>query len=229
MENQINKEKIISTLKTKSVLKQDIFDKTVLVFESIKEIITEIVEDYNKDLKNEDNRVHLRYQENSDFSLELKIAGDLLFFSMHSNVFEFPNYHEIFKNSYYKDHIDESYCGIISIYNFLSDSFKYERNDDEGYLFGRIFINKDSYFFTDGLPELGYSYPSFKNNKATKENLKNVIEAAIAYALKFDLFVPNFNDVSTLYVTQMKTQILDSKIKTGKRMGFQYEINKDKE
>ena len=35
-----------------------------------------------------------------------------------------------------------TFCGIINIYNFLSDSFKYNRESDLGYLVGRIFINK---------------------------------------------------------------------------------------
>lgn len=228
MQNQLIKEKIISTLKTKAVLKQEIYDKTAFTFALIKETISEIVSEYNKELENEDNRILLKYNINSEFSIEMKAAGDLLFFTMHSNIFEFPNYHEIFKDSYYKENINESYCGIISIYNFLSDSFKYDRDEDEGYLFGRIFINRNSCFFIDGLPELGFSYPEFKN-KTTKENIKNVIEVAIAYALKFDLFVPNFTDVSKIYVNQMKTQILNSKIRTGKRMGFQYDLHKNEE
>lgn len=42
------------------------------------------------------------------------------------------------------------YCGLV-IYNFLSDSFrKFNRNADEGYLIGRIFINRERRYFVEG-------------------------------------------------------------------------------
>ena len=39
-----------------------------------------------------------------------------------------------------------TYCGVINMYNFLSDSFKYNRENDLGYLIGRMFINKENTF-----------------------------------------------------------------------------------
>ena len=43
-----------------------------------------------------------------------------------------------------------SYCGVINIYTFLSDSFKFNRNADEGYLIGRIFVNRERSYFVEG-------------------------------------------------------------------------------
>ena len=48
-----------------------------------------------------------------------------------------------------KDELN-SYSGIINIYNFLTDSFKYDRIDDLGYLVGRLFINRHSHYFVEG-------------------------------------------------------------------------------
>lgn len=221
------KNQIIQYLKERSALKQNIYDQTAKAFNLIKEIIYEIENEYNECLVGEDKRIRLKSEDGGEFTIKLKIAGDVLIFTMHSNIFEFPNNHEIWKNPGYKENPEKTYSGIISIYNFLADSFKYDRNEDEGYLFGRIFINKDDSFFTDGLRELGFIYPEFGKNFVSKENLKSIIEAAIAFALKFDLFVPPFDDVYTLYVEDVKDKILKSKTKTGKRLGFQYPLRED--
>ena len=93
---------------------------------------------------------------------------------MHSNVFEFDKNHGIWKISYVENNDMNSYCGIINIYNFLSDSFKYDRLDDLGYLIGRIFINKDNHYFVEGKRQLGFLYNDFGNavidTKAIKRN-----------------------------------------------------------
>ena len=49
--------------------------------------------------------------------------------------------------SYVKEDKNRSYCGVIHLYNFLADSFKYNRLNDVGYLIGRVFIIRigDSY------------------------------------------------------------------------------------
>ncbi len=221
-ENQTVKEHIIETLKDKAVSKQKVYDQTKQTFKLLKSALQEIVLDYDRDLKNEDERVLLEYRDRGMFEAEIKIAGDLIIFNMHSNVFEFPRNHEIWKDNYYAEEPLMTYSGIINIYNFLADSFKYNRLEDLGYLIGRIFVNKDGTFFIEGRRELGFNFPAFGKNKVNPENIKGLIEATIAYALKFDLLVPPYNDVKIVNVNHMKEKINKSKMQTGKRLGFQY-------
>jgi len=223
MENKKTaQENIISQLKEKSVAKQKVFDHTKKAFKILKKELQDIVMSYNSELKNEDERILLEYRDRGMFETEVKVAGDLIIFNMHSNVFEFPRNHEIWKDSYYVDKPLLTYSGIINIYNFLADSFKYNRLEDLGYLIGRIFINKDGTFFIEGRRELGFNFPEFGKNDISVENTRIVIESAISYALKFDLLVPPYNDVKIVNVDLMKQRINKSKMQTGKRLGFQY-------
>ena len=153
---------------------------------------------------------------------ELKVAGDLLILSMHSNIFEFNREHSIWKLEYVKKDILKSYTGIINIYNFLADSFKYNRMEDLGYLIGRIFINMDGCFFVEGKRQLGFPLKDFGKKKIDKESLTHIINTAIKYALDFDLLVPPYEQVMVASVQQMTQKITHSKMKTGKRLGFKF-------
>jgi len=216
------KDHIISTLREKSVLKQQVHDQTKTAFKILKTELQDIVLQYNAELKNEDERIHLEYRDRGLFETEVKVAGDLIIFNMHSNVFEFPRNHEIWKDTYYAEQPLMTYSGIINIYNFLADSFKYNRLEDLGYLIGRIFVNMDGTFFIEGRRELGFNFPEFGKNKVNDSNIREMLESAISYALKFDLLVPPYNDVKIVNVDHMKERINKSKMQTGKRLGFQY-------
>ncbi len=219
---ETTKRKIIDTLKEKAVLKQQVFDHTKNTFKLLKKELQTIVRTYNQELKDEDERIFLEYRDRGMFEAEIKVAGDLIIFNMHSNIFEFPRNHEIWKDNPYIDKPLITYSGIINIYNFLADSFKYNRLEDLGYLIGRIFINKDGTFFIEGRRELGFNFPEFGKNDVTPENIRSLLEASIAYALKFDLLVPPFNNVKIVNVNHMKERINKSKMQTGKRLGFSY-------
>lgn len=227
MENNKNNQKeikqhIIQTLKEKSSLKQTVYDKTKESFKILKKVLQDVVSECDKDLNDVDARVNLEYRDRGIFEAEIKVAGDILVFNMHSNVFEFPRNHEIWKDNYYQEHPLITYAGIINIYNFLSDSFKYNRLDDVGYLIGRIFINKDGTFFIEGHRHLGYGYPSFGKNQVNEENIKNVVLSSIKYVLRFDLLVPPYSHVKTISVSKMKEKFNKSRMQTGKRLGFDY-------
>ena len=222
MKKEEAKNKIIKTLKEKSVTKQIVFDNTKKTFKMFKKVLQSLVLDYNKELADSDKRVLLEYKDRGAFEAEIKIAGDLLVFNMHSNVFEFDKGSGVWKISYVKDNSLTSYSGIISIYNFLNDSFKYNRFDDLGYLIGRIFINKESHYFVEGKRQLGFLYNDFGHSIIDKESIRGIVESAFLYSLDFDLLVPNYDDVKYVTVAQMKEKINKSKIKTGKRLGFQF-------
>lgn len=222
MAKQDKEDKILSTLSNKSLLKQQVYDNTLVAFNTLKEVLQDINEKYNNKLAESDNRIKLKYYENEQFEAELKVAGDLLIFSMHTNIFQFNRDHEIWKTDYVKNNVLAGFSGIISVYNFLSDSFKYNRTEDLGYLIARIFINKDNYFFVQGKRQSGFNYTSLGTKKINKETLTEIIEAAIQYTLDFDLLVPPYDTVKLATVGQIRQSISDSKLRTGKRLGFQF-------
>ena len=121
-----------------------------------------------------------------------------------------------------RDHKENSYCGIINIYNFLADSFKYNRNGDEGYLVGRIFINHENQYFVEGKRQVSLRHNSFGTRRIDREAIMDIVEAAIDYVLDFDLLVPPYDTVKVVTVDQLNTKIENSKMQTGKRMGYKF-------
>lgn len=222
MENIDKKTTIINNLTEKAQLKQLVFDNTFKAFSKIKRILEEIVEEYNKELEGKDDRIVLVYKDRGSFEAELKVAGDLLIFSMHSNVFEFDREHNIWKLKYVSEDKSNSYCGMINIYNFLYDSFKYNRLEDLGYLITRIFINKDNHFFVEGKRQAGYLYNNFESNQIDEKTLKEIIKTSIIYSLEFDLLVPPYDRVKIASVAQLNEKMEYSRLRTGKRLGFKF-------
>ena len=151
------------------------------------------------------------------------LADETLLFVMHTNIFTFDSTHEVWKSQYVQQNKDNAYCGKIFIYNFLSDSFKYNRTNDVGYLVGRIFINKDKHFFVEGKKQLSYLYNDFSTSVIDSECLMKIIESAILYSLDFDPFTPPFEQQGQISVGEVINANLQSRITTGKRLGFKFQ------
>jgi len=207
----------------KTNLKQEVYQKTVSSFALLKEVLKEIADSYREIIKNKlDDSLLPAFQEKGLFEAEFKIGGDLLIFSMHSNVFVFNREHPIWKLDYIKNNPTNSYCGVFNIYNFLGDSFKYNRTEDLGYLIARIFVNRENHFFVEGKRQSSELVKDFASDELSREYLKDIIETAIQYAIDFDLLVPPYDQVKIATVEQMQSEINHSKIQTGKRLGFKF-------
>ena len=115
-----------------------------------------------------------------------------------------------------------AYCGVISVYNFLSDSLKYNRSDDLGYLVARIFVNKDKFFLVQGKRQRSKAVSTFGKKVLDKDEIVSIVQTAILYTLSFDLLVPPFDLVKVATVEQMNDKIESAKLQTGKRMGYKY-------
>ena len=216
------KQAIIGTLKEKSVLKQKVYDNTFESFCFLKDILKNLSKEINTNISGVDSRIKLEYTDRSNFDAQLKVAGDILFFSMHSNIFQFDREHPAWKTAYIQKNKYNAYSGIINIYNFLADSFKYSRLDDLGYLIARIFINHEKQYFVEGKRQMGMLFTNYGNEEISKESLQIVIETAIQYSLEFDLLVPPYDSVKIATVGQAESKIQHSRIITGKRLGFQF-------
>ena len=222
MEKNSVKKQITELLNTKAPAKLGVFDKTKDVFAELKSILKEIETEYNEILTTDDERVRFKSKDRGEYVAQLKVAGDVLIFNMHTNTFQFDRDHEIWKHPYSKEDVTNTYCGVIYFYNFLFDSFKYKRFDDIGYLVARLFVNKDGHFFVEGKRQKGMGVNSFGKKKLDRHTLKKIIEVAVFYSLSFDLLVPPYDDMIMMTLMQVEQEILQSGIKTGKRLGFQY-------
>ena len=226
MESIPLRKKILETIVSKSTLKQKVFDNTFATFNDLKETLLEMASEMDDQLDGLlDRRVRLEYRDRGKFEAQLQIAEDILIFSMHSNVFEFNREHIIWQNSYVRDNRDNSYCGVINIYNFLSDSFKFNRNADEGYLIGRIFINREKCYFVEGKQQTSMRPMQFGKAEIDSEALVRILESAIYYALHFDLLLPSYDDNKRVTVDQFNTKLDNSKFVTGKRLGYDFDVD----
>ena len=180
--------KILETIVRKSSLKQQVFDNTFATFNELKDILFEMSSEWDDELDGRiDRRVRIEYRDRGKFETQFQVASDLLIFRMHTDVFEFDANHLVWQSPYVQADRDNSYCGIIDIYNFLSDSFKFNRNADEGYLIGRIFINRERCYFVEGKRQTSMRPIAFGRAAITREALVGILETAIAYSLDFDL------------------------------------------
>ncbi len=227
MKNQPGHQKLFADLSEKSELKQQVYQTTYKAFKSLHEVIDEFVLNYAEFLNKSKKKFEIPFESklHGDFEIELKFGGDILIFFMHSNIFEFPRNHEVMKTPYVRSDKTRSYHGIINIYNFLADSFKYNRMNDVGYLIGRVFINKDGSYFIEGKRELSYLYNYFGSKKFDIAAMEELVEASIRYTINFDLLTPPYDQLKEISVVEMRNTLDTISIKTGKRLGFRFQAD----
>ena len=217
------RESLLEALVIKSNVKQKVYENTFITFNILKKVLKQLESDYLSKIKDAIPEVSLPvYKERGPFEAEFKIAGDLLIFSMHSNVFEFDDKHPVWNTAYIKDDPLRSYCGTINIYNFLADSFKYNRANDLGYLVARIFVNKENHFFVEGKRQADEVVKDYAMDTISPGVIRQIVETAIQYCIEFDLLVPPYDQIKMATVDQMNQKMSNSKMITGKRLGFSF-------
>lgn len=213
-------EAVINGLNKKAVLKQDVYAKTSEVFALLKECAINVQNTLAPNILKNHGTVEVLMNDYGDFEFDLKFSGDTIVFIMHTNVFAFPPNHYVSKSPYVKLQPDLGYFGMIQIYNFLSDSLKYNRMGDAGYQLARIFVNVDGHFYTEGKRKLGFLYNDVSKQQVSVEHLHNIIEQCMIYCLDFDLYVPPTETFEVITVQQKNYFNNPSGITTGKRLGF---------
>jgi len=213
---------LVNSFIRKSSLKQEIYFKTLDIFRLFKaESEKFILSNRDKVLKSK-YPLLFEFRERGDFQFELRFGSDILIFIMHTNVFEFPREHEVMKTDYIKHDKQRSYCGSIMIFNFLADSFKYNRSNDLGYLIGRVFINRELHYFVEGKREVGLLYNNFGHSSIDLKTIRSIVHSSILYTINFDLLTPPFDDMKEVSVVEMQSQLDTMSIRTGKRIGFRF-------
>jgi len=215
-----DEDEILQKLLIKSNTKQKIYQNTHEMFQLLKQNAKELTSEFKKELIKNKTNLPFEYTDKGEFNAELKFAGDMLIMTMHTNVFEFPREHSILKTSYVTEDPLRGYCGVIYLYNFLADSFKYNRQDDLGYLVARIFINKDYHYFVEGKKQIGFLFNDFINRVIDKKALRKILELAINYCIDFDLLTPPYDNIKEMTVGAMQENTNNINLKTGKRLGF---------
>ena len=227
--DEASKQELLNNLISKACLKQDVYKNTLETFELFKASIKSVIDEFREKAKQQNPQydIPFEFRKRGDFEIEMKFAGDVLIFMMHTNVFEFPRDHFVMRSSYVKEDASRAYCGIINIYNFLADSFKYGRVNDSGYLIGRIFVNKDMHYFIEGKREIGQLYNNFVTSQMNEQAAFDIVESAIKFTINFDLLTPPYDNVNVVNVHEFLTNLDSMSLKTGKRLGFQFQNEKD--
>jgi len=218
-------EEIVKALEIKAGTKQFIFRKTIETFNIFKQQIISVASEVGEEMRKIDKNISVSAQDNGAFEAELKFSGDTLMFMMHSNVFNFPPDSEVHKSKYVKEDPMRAYCGMILIYDFLSDSIKYGRMNDIGYLIARIFVNKEGHFFVQGKRQFSFMYNDFTEFEINPEIIRLIVQTSVLHTIDFDLFVPPFDEVKEVSLMQKIMESGSAALKTGKRLGFTYGEN----
>ena len=220
-----NKDQLFQKLLKKADLKQAVYHNTFESFKLLKKVIDKLTVEFQDYYAEHKPKRHVEFDARlrGDFEIEVKFGGDILLFLMHTNVFEFSREHAVMKTSYVKEDVERSFCGMICIYNFLADSFKYNRVNDVGYMIGRIFINKDKHYFIEGKRELGFLLNNFGDFTVDANTVETIVDAAIKYTINFDLLTPPYKQGQEVTVNEMKNTLDAISLKTGKRLGFKFQ------
>lgn len=222
-----NRASVLHVLRTKSCVKQDVFASTTELFVMLKEVVQEICEDLATHAKQTDERLAISFTDKSTSTCELKVAGDLIVFNMHTNVFKLDQSHPLWKSSYLEDDPLRGYFGVVNIYNFLSDSMKYDRDRDIGYLVARLLLNKEGHYFMQGKKRLSFLYNNLQEDHIEHEKLREMLYAVIDHVLEFDLLAPPYDQVDQVSVSDLKQLYSDQHLSTGKRLGFRFQADTD--
>jgi hypothetical protein len=220
-------ELILQLMQVKAGMKQDVFTRTKDMFVLLKEVLKELAEDLESAISAKDPRLHAEFEDHGELSAQMKVAGDTIIFHMHTNVFRLDQGHSLWKTGYLEEDELRGYFGVVNIYNFLSDSFKFDRERDLGYLVARLFLNKDGHFFIQGKRQLGFLYNDLPNDVLDRSRLKEVTRSVVLYVLDFDLLAPPYDQVNQVTVEEMKQLNANSMLSTGKRLGFRFQADSE--
>lgn len=212
----------------KDALKQGIYANAREAFAMLrnecKDAFGQLKEIKERDFAN--SPIQLDYTDRSESEFSLSFSSDVLLFSLHSNVFEFSRTHPLMQNPYIKEDAERSYCGVVHIYNCLADSLRYGRENDLGYLIGRLFINKENHYFVEGKQELGVFYTNFGHSVFDQQAASLLVRNAMDYCAHFDLLTPPYDEIKDVTVGELLDELAHKKMTTGKRLGFQFKADR---
>jgi hypothetical protein len=213
-------------LESKSTAKQITYKNLLAAFNILSKESKTAVEELKKKIKPGDSDVTVEFAPVNEHEFNVKIAGDLLVFVLHTNIVTFEEAHPVMHDPYIKQKEVNRYFGQIMIYNFMSDSVKYNRVNDPGYLVARLLINHEGHYLIEGEGKLSSLANKISDAPFTEEELTIFVKLSFIVAIENDLTAPSFPQVRfiTLFQKNEKTQELGAGHKIGFKMKYQNNV-----
>ena len=209
-------------LENKSTAKQTTYRHICAAFLTLAERAKHIIDELKRRAKPGDSDVTVEFNKISDHEFDVKLAGDMLIFVLNTNIVTFDDAHPILAEEYIKQKEVNRYFGQILIYNFMSDSMKFNRMNDPGYLLARLMINHENRFFIEGEEELA-AYHKISEKEITDEDLNTLVKIVLKMAIENDLVAPAFTQMKSITLNQKKDHTLElgGAQKIGFRMSYE--------
>ena len=208
------------SLSTIGLVKQEVFRHSFVAFDSVKKNAERAANCLTAENSTLDKRIPIAYKDVSKNECWLQFGGDLLIFSLHTNVFAFDKGHSLYNTQYVLDEPNRAYFSMIEVFNFLNDSVVYDRYRDIGELMARIFVNGENHFFVEGMGPVGSLYTDLANQELDDAYISQIIESSIVSSIQYDLWAPPFQDVRYITLGSIIEQNGNSPRTTSKRMGY---------
>jgi hypothetical protein len=213
---------ITQLLESKSTAKQKTYKHLLAAFKKLSKESQRIVNELRKTAKPHDKDVTVDFAEVSEHEFQVKLAGDLLIFMLHTNIVTLDPEHAIMQDVYIKQDECNRYFGQINIYNFMSDSLKFNRVNDPGYLIARLMVNHENRYFIEGEGQLS-AFNQISKDVLGDDILNALVKLSLAIAIENDLMAPPYPQVKfiTLYQKMEHAPELGAGQKIGFKMSYE--------
>lgn len=208
---------IKNLLENKSTAKQATYRHIVEAFSIFSNEAKHVVDELLKRAHPEDKDVTVSFNIVNEHEFDVKLAGDMLIFVMHTNIVTFEDTHPIMREEYILQNDVNRYFGQIMIYNFMADSLKFNRAQDPGYLLARLMVNHDNRFFIEGEKELA-EFNKISDGPITEEILRKIVKIVLRMAIENDLIAPPFTEVKSITLHQKRAHA--PQLGGGQKIGF---------
>ncbi|MCC5916305.1 MAG: hypothetical protein JJU02_03145 [Cryomorphaceae bacterium] len=207
-------------LTEKSAAKLAVFEKLKVIFQDWKLVLETLAKELSTDVCGANDNIEIEYHDISTFEAKVRLAGDILFSYMHTNVFALDDSHYIHGHSHIKKNPNDGFFGTLNMYYFLGDSIKYNRMNDNGILIARIMVNQKGCFFVEGIKPFG-DMERFDPKRPLQDKwLKKIAETAIKIMLEIDLTLPPKQHAQLMSVADIQSVRQELRFSTQQRLGF---------
>ncbi len=204
-------------LETKSFAKQVTYKHLLASFSILRQTAIQIATKLTA--QTDDNDVTIEFTDVNEHEFHLKVAGDLLIFVLHTNIVTFDAEHAVMQDPYILEKDINRYFGQIMIYNFMSDSYKFNRVNDPGYLLARLMINHENRYFIEGEGRLESIANQISALPVSAPDLEALLKISLAMAIENDLMALPYPRVKFITLIQKLQHTPD--LGGGQKIGFQ--------
>jgi hypothetical protein len=225
-DNQNPIEYIAALIETKSAIKQKTYRTLCKNFKDFEKEAQKVIKQINEKIIVKDKDIKLSVSRISDQEFHIRIAGDLLIFLKHTNIIKLDETHGFSKSPYVQEEPFRKYLGQINIYNFMADSFKFNRLNDPGYLIARVFCNHENHFLVEGERQLNFMFENVSSKPLSTTDLNIITQLVISQSIDSDLITSSFPDIRVISLNEKikNTQALGGGYKIGFKMSYQQQV-----